>query len=157
MRWGEFRSQYDSKYLLILSLNCRKDENARLAGIIYLHDITNVEGRVPKLVDANKLHIPPSVVLATVQCHGGLISDHKRGKLRERYPNIFNGDHFGHQDQQATALALIDKVIEARTLAPLSFVIERLQRLRDNRAQIKSPKFFVWRIVRDLLSSFRVS
>ncbi|KAF5321117.1 hypothetical protein D9619_000417 [Psilocybe cf. subviscida] len=133
----------------------RRDESAKLAGIIYLHDITNVDGCVPKLVDANKLHIPPSVVLATVQCHSGPISDEKRGWLRKRYPNIFTGDHFGYRDQQATALALIDKVIESRTPAPLAFVIEKLQRLNDNHARVKSPKFSVWGIIRDLLSIFR--
>ncbi|KAF5322728.1 hypothetical protein D9619_000410 [Psilocybe cf. subviscida] len=135
----------------------RRDENAKLAGIIYLHDITNVGRRAPRLVDASRLYIPPSVVLASVQCHGGPISDQRRGKLKERYPEIFTGDHFGNDDQKATALALIDKVIESRTPAPLSSVIEKLQQLRVNNTQVKSRKSFVWRVVHGLFSSFRVS
>ncbi|KAF5322388.1 hypothetical protein D9619_000447 [Psilocybe cf. subviscida] len=130
----------------------RHDENAKLAGIIYLHDVTNVERRVPKLIDALNLYVVPAVILATVQCHGGPISDQKSGGLKERYPNIFTGDHFGRHDQQTTALALIDKVIESRTPAPLSSVIQNLQRLRDNHAL---PK--VVRLARDLLSSYRAS
>ncbi|KAF5321008.1 hypothetical protein D9619_000420 [Psilocybe cf. subviscida] len=87
-----------------------KKKDRKVAGIIYLLDPSN---RDYTPVSADRIEVPPSVVLATIRCHAGVpISNEETSLLKSKYGAAYQGDHFGSSDQYETAWRIITRVLD---------------------------------------------
>ncbi|KAF5321747.1 hypothetical protein D9619_000416 [Psilocybe cf. subviscida] len=118
---------------IIKFLKSRK-KDWKVAGIIYLLDPSN---RDYTPVSADRIDVPPSVVLATVHCHAGAtISNEEKSSLKSKYGTAYQGDHFGSSDQYQTAWRIICRVLDGSDDGVcVQSVIDSLEGILQNHTQ----------------------
>ncbi|KAF5322730.1 hypothetical protein D9619_000412 [Psilocybe cf. subviscida] len=109
-------------------------EDQKVAGIIYLLDASN---RDYYPVSADRIDVPPSVVLATVQCHAaGPISTDVKRSLKSKYGAAYQEDHFGSANQYEIAWKIIRRVLDgSKNGVSVQPVIDSLEGILQSRTQ----------------------